>query len=116
MVTSRLGEVQLSIVCMQSLLFWSEEHSVSHRKHGADGHNLVNTFVGLRTNHGFGQLRVDRELSHLSSQPGEFSFVVESTESIQLFQGSHQGFVRRLVQEIESQQIVDSQALEHQRN
>ena len=43
-----------------------------------------------------------------ASEPGKQPLIIQSTESMQLFHGRHQGLHRRSIHEVERQQVVDT--------
>lgn len=74
----------------------------------------INNFSLFRCQNHFSHHGIHWEFSHTPSQFSELSMVIQCSKSIQLFQSQHQCLVRRRVQKIEMDQIVDAQCFEHQ--
>mmetsp|Transcript_23992 Transcript_23992/g.50574 ORF Transcript_23992/g.50574 Transcript_23992/m.50574 type:complete len:318 (-) Transcript_23992:899-1852(-) len=84
----------------------------AHRPHDAD--DLLGTSVVGTANEHFGQLRIQRQFCHLSSQIGQISLVVQCAEVIQHFQSPHESFRGGRIHEIEMDEVVDAQFFECQ--
>ncbi len=59
-------------------------------------------------------LRVSGEFGHSPAQFGQFPLVIESPQGVQLLEGKDQRLMGRGVQEIEVNQIIDSQGFQHE--
>lgn len=60
-------------------------------QHGSDGQNFIGAVVITTGNDHFGQLGVERKLSHHRAQLSELTIIVERGQVIQQLKSSHQG-------------------------
>jgi hypothetical protein len=70
--------------------------------------------VLLTRKDGLGESRIHRELSHPPPHLRQLSLIIESPERIQRIEGADEGVARRRIQEVESNEVVDSERFEHE--
>jgi len=113
-VTAGPEKVLSCVVSMHGFLLGTEEDGISNGEHGANSQSLIHTFVALRLDNCLSQHRVTGEFSHPSSELGQVTVVIQGSQSIQLFKGSDKRLWWRRVHEIEVNQIINTERLQHE--
>ena len=62
------------------------------RQHGCDGKDFIGTVMFAAGDHHLSKLWIQRELRHHGSEGCEVTIVVKSSQVVQQFKSSHQGF------------------------
>lgn len=113
MISIRVGKLRLGAVGFVALFLGANEN-VGRRQKRHQRQNLIGAVeLGRLNQHGC-QLRLQRQLGHLSALLSQVEFFIHGTQVVQQLKRAHQRLRRGRVHKVKVHQIVDAQALELQ--
>mmetsp|Transcript_55137 Transcript_55137/g.129443 ORF Transcript_55137/g.129443 Transcript_55137/m.129443 type:complete len:421 (+) Transcript_55137:277-1539(+) len=113
-VAAGLVEILPGIVRMDAFILGAVEDGAVHAKHAADRDHLVHALVLVCLDQGLRLLWIHGKLRHAPAELREVTLVVQRTQRVKLLQGLDQCLWRRRIHEVEMQEVIDTDRLEHQ--
>lgn len=108
MVTVFVGKGFTSLVGL-FLLIGGTLEGILDGEHGDDAQGFSQASEFRSSQENCGQLRIEWEIGHVVAELGQFTFVVQSAQVVEQFQGSHQGLRSRRIEKVKVDEVIDAE-------